>query len=126
MPFDTTADTTADTTQTATHRNGGQPPAKRSAYMSRFCNVRQHLETGVSGLWLRRSRVRALSVTLSLRLVRSAIGVLKGCENASRHLGEHRTQGRLRCYSVLLREARRTSRQWPARQQALSPSCSPT
>src|SRR5215211_7343898 len=34
----------------------------------------------------------------------------KGCAFASRHLGEQRTQGRLRCYSVLLREARRTSR----------------
>jgi hypothetical protein len=33
-----------------------------------------------------------------------------GCAIASRHLGEQRTQGRLRCYSVLLREARRTSR----------------
>jgi hypothetical protein len=32
------------------------------------------------------------------------------CENASRHLGEQKSHGRLRCYSVLLREARRTSR----------------
>jgi hypothetical protein len=58
-------DTTADTTQDATPRNGGRPRAKKTAYLSRFCNVRQHLETGFGGLWLRRSRVRAPSVTLS-------------------------------------------------------------
>ena len=60
MPFDTTS----DTTQSATGRNVRQPPAKKSAYLSRFCSVGQHSETGVGGLWLRRSRVRAPSVTL--------------------------------------------------------------
>jgi hypothetical protein len=44
-------DTTSDTTEGATPRNSGQPPAKKSAYLSRFCNVRQHKETGVGGLW---------------------------------------------------------------------------
>jgi class 3 adenylate cyclase len=34
----------------------------------------------------------------------------KGSENASRHLGEHRVQGRLRCYSVLSREAKEDHR----------------
>src|SRR5215210_2706730 len=33
--------------------------------MSRFCNIRQHSETGVGGLWLRRARVRAPSLTLA-------------------------------------------------------------
>ena len=32
--------------------------------ISRLCNVRQHSETDVSGLWLRRARVRVPSVTL--------------------------------------------------------------
>src|SRR5215208_3385824 len=36
--------------------------------------------------------------------------VLRRLPNASSHPGEQRTQGRLRCYSVLLRESRRTSR----------------
>ena len=45
-------DTIADTTQSATRRNGGQPSAKKSAYLSRFCNIRQRLETGIGGLWL--------------------------------------------------------------------------
>ena len=48
------------------------------------------------------------------------------CEYSYWHLGEKRTQGSLRCYSVLLGEARRTSRQWPTPQQALSPFFSPT
>jgi hypothetical protein len=48
----TSIDTTFDTTQSATCRNIGQPPAKISAYISGFCNIRQPLETGVSGLWL--------------------------------------------------------------------------
>jgi hypothetical protein len=61
MPFDTTI----DTTEGAPRSNRGQPPAKKTAYLSQFCNVRQHSETDVSGLWLRRSRVRAPSVTLS-------------------------------------------------------------
>jgi hypothetical protein len=39
MPFDTTS----DTTQGATCRNGKQPRAKKSAYLSRLCNVRQPL-----------------------------------------------------------------------------------
>src|SRR5215210_4169228 len=34
----------------------------------------------------------------------------KGSENASRHLGEHRAQGQLRCYSVLSREAKEDHR----------------
>src|SRR5829696_5081778 len=50
MPFDTTA----DTTQGATRSNGGQPPAKEPAYLSRFCNLRQPVATDVVGLWLRR------------------------------------------------------------------------
>ena len=61
MPFDTTS----DTTQNATRRNVWQPPAKKSAYLSRFCNLQQRQETHVGGLWLRRSRVRVPSVTLS-------------------------------------------------------------
>ena len=50
-------DTTADTTGGATRSNGGQPSAKKSAYLSRFCNLRQRPETDDIGLWLRRSRV---------------------------------------------------------------------
>jgi hypothetical protein len=57
-------DTTFDTTQSATRRNSEQAPATKTLYISRFCNVRQHAETGVGGLWLRRSRVRVPSVTL--------------------------------------------------------------
>ncbi|HZH03810.1 MAG TPA: helix-turn-helix domain-containing protein, partial [Myxococcaceae bacterium] len=34
-------DTTADTTQSATLRNVGQLPARKSAYPSRSCNMRQ-------------------------------------------------------------------------------------
>jgi hypothetical protein len=49
LPFDTTA----DTTQSATLRNPWQPPAKEKAYLSRFCNIWQHIETGFGGLWLR-------------------------------------------------------------------------
>jgi len=62
MPFDTTADTTQD----ATRSNCAQPRAKKSAYLSRFCNLLQPLATDDSGLWLRRSRVRAPSVTLPI------------------------------------------------------------
>ena len=58
-------DTTSDTTQRATRRNGGQLSARESAYLSGFCNIRQHPETPFEGLWLRRSRVRAPSVTLT-------------------------------------------------------------
>ena len=58
-------DTTSDTTQSATPRNVGQPLAKKSANLSQFCNIRQRLETGVGGLWLRRARVRVPSVTLA-------------------------------------------------------------
>jgi hypothetical protein len=61
-------DTTSDTTEDATPRNGGQPPAKKSDCLSRFCNTRQHPETGVGGLWLRRARVRVPSVTLLLQI----------------------------------------------------------
>jgi hypothetical protein len=64
MPDTAAVDTTADTTQRATHRNSWQARAKKTAYLSQFCNIRQRLETGVSGLWLQRSRVRAPSVTL--------------------------------------------------------------
>src|SRR4028118_1482377 len=64
MPATATVDTTADTTQGAIRRNSGQPPAKKTAYLSQFCNVRQHSETDDIGLWLRGSRVRAPSVTL--------------------------------------------------------------
>jgi hypothetical protein len=60
MPFDTIP----DTTQSATRRNGEQPPARESAYLSVFCNIGQPLEAGFGGLWLRRSRVRVPSVTL--------------------------------------------------------------
>src|SRR5215211_4027066 len=59
MPFDTTF----DTTQSATCRNGRQPPARKSAYLSLFCNIWQRPETGVRGLSLPRSRVRVPSVT---------------------------------------------------------------
>jgi hypothetical protein len=58
MPFDTTF----DTTQSATRRNVGQPSAKKSAYLSRFCNTRQRLETGVSGLWLRRRGIEPVRI----------------------------------------------------------------
>jgi hypothetical protein len=54
-----------DTTERAIRRNSEQPRAKKSAYLSRFCNLPQHSETGDSGLWLRRARVRVPSVTLS-------------------------------------------------------------
>jgi hypothetical protein len=37
-------DTTSDTTQSATRCNGGQPRAKKFAYLSRFCNVQQRPE----------------------------------------------------------------------------------
>jgi hypothetical protein len=30
----------------------GNPQQREQAYLSRFCNMQQHLETGVSGLWL--------------------------------------------------------------------------
>jgi hypothetical protein len=53
LPIDTTSDTTED----ATYRNVEQPPARKSAYLSRFCNMQQPLEAGVGGMWLRRSRV---------------------------------------------------------------------
>jgi hypothetical protein len=45
-------DTISDTTQSATRRNGRLPPARKSAYLSRFCNVRHLLETDGGGLWL--------------------------------------------------------------------------
>jgi hypothetical protein len=60
-------DTTADTTQGATRRILGKPRTRQSAYLSRFCNTGQRPETDVGGLWLRRARVRAPSVTLSHR-----------------------------------------------------------
>jgi hypothetical protein len=63
--YEDAIDTTADITQGAIRRNSGQPRAKKSAYLSRFCNTRQHLETGIGGLWLRRARVRIPSATLS-------------------------------------------------------------
>jgi hypothetical protein len=49
---DRSFDTIADTTQSATRRNSGQLSARKSAYLSRLCNIRQPLETGVGGLWL--------------------------------------------------------------------------
>jgi hypothetical protein len=49
-------DTTVDTTQGATRSDGGQPRAKKSAYIRRFCNFWQHPETDVVGLWLRDCR----------------------------------------------------------------------
>ena len=61
-------DTTADTTQSATRRNSRQPPARKRVYLSRFCNIRKHIETGIGGLWLRRSRVRAIGPTVRLYL----------------------------------------------------------
>ena len=45
-------DTTSDTTQRETRRKGEQLRGKKLAYLSRFCNIEQHLETGVCGLWL--------------------------------------------------------------------------
>jgi hypothetical protein len=62
-------DTTFDTTERAIRRNSEQLPAKKSAYLSGLCNSRQRPETGVSGLWLRRARVRARRLP-SHRLVR--------------------------------------------------------
>src|SRR5215207_2451369 len=64
MIFRHRLDTTSDTTQCATLRNSGQTPAMKSAYLSRFCNSGQHLETGFGGLWLRRSQARPLMVSL--------------------------------------------------------------
>jgi hypothetical protein len=61
-------DTTFDTTQSATRRNGWQPPAKKSAYLSCLCNIRQRLETDDIGLWLRRSGVRAIGPAVRLWL----------------------------------------------------------
>ena len=52
--------------KSATRRNGEQPPVKKWAYLSRFCNILQRPETNVSGLWLRRARVRVPSATLSI------------------------------------------------------------
>jgi hypothetical protein len=49
---DRSFDTTSDTTQSATCSNLGQPPARKLAYLSRFCNTEQHLETDVGRLWL--------------------------------------------------------------------------
>jgi hypothetical protein len=60
-------DTTSDTTEGATRRNCGQLPAKKSAYLCRVCNIWQRPETGIGGLWLRRARVRAPSVTPRLQ-----------------------------------------------------------
>ncbi len=51
MPLDTTSDIIQD----ATRRNEEHPEAKKSAYLSRFCDLRQRQETRVCGLWLRRS-----------------------------------------------------------------------
>ena len=62
--YEDAIDTTADTTHSAIRRNGGQPPAKKSAYLSGFCNSRQRPETDDRGLWLRRARVRVPLVTL--------------------------------------------------------------
>jgi hypothetical protein len=67
-------DTTPDTTQSATRRNCRQPPAQKSAYLSRFCNIRQHPETYDIGLWLRRSRV-----PLGLEF--------RGCPDRAHHAG---------------------------------------
>jgi hypothetical protein len=53
-------DTTFDTTERAIRRNSEQLPAKKSAYLSGLCNFRHRPETGDSGLWLRRSRGRAI------------------------------------------------------------------
>jgi hypothetical protein len=54
-----------DTTQSEIYRNLWQPPARKTAYLSRLCNVGQRLETGFGGLWLRRARVRVPSVTFA-------------------------------------------------------------
>ena len=69
-------DTTVDTTQHATRGNDVQPRATQSACLSRFCNIWQRLETHVGGLWLRRARVRAPSVTpqLSAKIRSPALG----------------------------------------------------
>jgi hypothetical protein len=50
---------------TLDNRNGGQPLANKLACLSRFCNAWQPGARDVGGLWLRRSRVRAPSVTLA-------------------------------------------------------------
>ena len=57
-------DTTADTTQSATRSNGAQLLARGLAQISWICNMGQLVATYVGGLWLRRSQVRAPSVTL--------------------------------------------------------------
>jgi len=43
-------DTTSDTTRRATRRNVRLPRATKTAYLSRYCNALQRLETNVSGL----------------------------------------------------------------------------
>jgi len=50
--YEDAIDTTFDTTQSATPRNVGQPLARISAYLSLFCNIEQHVETSIGGLWL--------------------------------------------------------------------------
>src|SRR5215213_6029313 len=82
--YEDAIDTTADITQGAIRRNSGQPRAKKSAYLSRFCNTRQHGETGVIGLWLRRARVRVPSVTLSFAGKSSSLSSKYSCRLARR------------------------------------------
>jgi hypothetical protein len=60
---DAAIDTTFDTAQSAIPRNSRQPRAKIRPYLSRFCNIQQPSETGVGGLWLRRSQAQPLMVS---------------------------------------------------------------
>ena len=55
-----------DTTERAIHRISRQLQAKKPAYLSGLCNSRQHLETGIGGLWLRKARVRAIGPDVRL------------------------------------------------------------
>jgi hypothetical protein len=50
-----------------------QAPANKPPWISGFRNIGQHLQTGFGGLWLRRARIGAPSVTLSHRLVRTGL-----------------------------------------------------
>jgi hypothetical protein len=66
--YEDAINSTSDTTQSATRRNSGQPSARKSAYLSRFCNLPQLSATGVGGLWLRSAGDRVASATLQERV----------------------------------------------------------
>jgi hypothetical protein len=104
-------DTTLDTTQSATRCDGGQPRAKKFAYIRRFCNFRQRPETDVFGLWLRRARVRVPLVTFT-QAGKNQMSVFF-CGGCRRLPGTWTIRGPSVTRAAIvspLREARRTSR----------------